>query len=144
MPGRGGKTLFLKDSRRRRYYLLSLAGIYRADIAKFRRLVKAKKLAFARPEELAAILDLTPGSVSPFGLLNDSDHQVGFYLDKSLAEAEAVAFHPNINTATLVLQQADFRRFLELVRHPAHIVDIAISEKSTVGMGKKPRSIPGQ
>ncbi len=126
VPGMGGKSLFLKDSRHHRYYLLSLSGKRQANIKKFCRLINAKKLTFGRPDELEEKLGLTPGSVSPFGLINDKDNKVTFYLDKEMSTAEKVAFHPNINTATLVLNQTDFRRFFELVRHKINIVDIAI------------------
>jgi len=125
VPGMGGKTLFLKDSRNHRYYLLSLPGKRQADIKYFCRLIGAKKLTFARPDELKEKLGLTPGSVSPFGLINDQENKVEFYLDKQLAEADKVAFHPNINTATLVLKQTDFRRFFDLISHPINIVDIS-------------------
>ena len=126
VPGMGGKSLFLKDSRHHRYYLLSLSGKRQADIKKFCQLIGAKKLTFGRPDELEEKLDLTPGSVSPFGLMNDKNNEVSFYLDKEMSAAKKVAFHPNINTATLVLNQTDFRRFFKLVHHKINIVDIAI------------------
>ncbi len=125
IPGTTGKSLFLKDSSHHQYFLLSLAGLYRADIKKFRRLTEAKKFTFARDDELAEILGVQPGSVSPFGLLNDKNRQVQFYLDQSLATAKKVGFHPNINTATLLLRQDDFRRFLKIIHQPLRIVDIA-------------------
>jgi Ala-tRNA(Pro) deacylase len=63
-------------------------------------------------------LGLTPGAVSPFGLINDPDHLVTVAIDRALRDAPSVAFHPNVNTATLVLDGADFRRYLEAVGHP--------------------------
>jgi Ala-tRNA(Pro) deacylase len=57
-------------------------------------------------------LRLTPGSVSPFGLIHDRDRQVGVVIDRDLKAASRVAFHPNINTVTLSISFADFERFL--------------------------------
>jgi Ala-tRNA(Pro) deacylase len=53
-----------------------------------------------------------PGSVSPFGLINDRDHSVRVVIDRDLKSAERLSFHPNINTVTLTVSGADFSRFL--------------------------------
>ena len=58
---------------------------------------------------------MAPGSVSPFGLINDADHSVRVVIDRDLRSAVLISFHPNINTATVVLSCADFQRFLELL-----------------------------
>ena len=58
-------------------------------------------------------LGVTPGSVSPFGLLNDRDHAVRVVIDRDLTTADRVSFHPNINTATLTIARTDFEKFLE-------------------------------
>ena len=58
-------------------------------------------------------LGLTPGSVSPFGLINDHARGVRVFLDRDIKTARRVSFHPNVNTATLVLAREDFFRFLE-------------------------------
>jgi len=71
------------------------------------------KLSFASPERLMTHLGLTPGSVSPFGLINDQAHAVRVVLDRDLKSAERVSFHPNINTSTYVVSARDFGRFLE-------------------------------
>ena len=69
-------------------------------------------------------LGVTPGSVSPFGLINDAEHQVRVYLDRDLKSATRISFHPNINTATWVLSFADFERFLSTVGNPVRYVDV--------------------
>jgi Ala-tRNA(Pro) deacylase len=56
---------------------------------------------------------LTPGSVSPFGLLHPGARDVRVVLDADLRQAEKVAFHPNVNTATIVLAWTDFEKFLQ-------------------------------
>ena len=58
-------------------------------------------------------LGLTPGSVSPFGLINDPSHAVRVVIDRDLKSAVRLSFHPNINTATLTIAAADFQKFLD-------------------------------
>ena len=71
------------------------------------------RLSFASPDRLQRFLGLTPGSVSPFGLLHPGARDVMVVLDADLATAERLGFHPNVNTATITLSAADFLRFLE-------------------------------
>ena len=69
-------------------------------------------------------LGLTPGSVSPFGLLNDPGRQVRVFLDQDLQGAERLTFHPNDNTATLAISGDDFERFLGHVGHAVRFIAI--------------------
>ena len=71
------------------------------------------KLSFASPERLMTHLGLTPGSVSPFGLINDREHGVCVVLDRDFQSATRLAFHPNINTLTFTIATADFKTFLD-------------------------------
>ena len=77
-----------------------------------------------QPERLKAHLGLTPGSVSPFGLINDTAHTVRVVLDRDLKTASRVSFHPNINTRTYVIANDDFMRFLAATDHPVQYVTI--------------------
>ena len=70
-------------------------------------------------------LGVTPGSVSPFGLIHDHAHHVRVYLDRELKTAPRISFHPNINTATLVLTFGDFERFLSASENPVRYVDVS-------------------
>ena len=70
------------------------------------------RLSFGSPERLMSNLGLTPGSVSPFGLLNDARRGVIVIVDEDLRRAERLIFHPNINTASLTITREDFERFL--------------------------------
>ena len=69
-------------------------------------------------------LGLTPGSVSPFGLINDHDHAVRVVLDRDFQAAARLAFHPNINTATFTLSAADFKKFLDACGNTVQHVSI--------------------
>ncbi|MCL4847982.1 MAG: prolyl-tRNA synthetase associated domain-containing protein [Acidobacteria bacterium] len=106
------KNLFLRNKKGNRHYLVVAEHTRPVDLARLATLVGDDRLSFASPERLLAHLGLTPGSVSPFGLLNDVAGAVVVVVDAALREAARVAFHPNVNTATVVLSGADFVRFL--------------------------------
>jgi Ala-tRNA(Pro) deacylase len=116
------KNLFLRNQKGNRHYLVVLLASKRADLRAVADQIGDGKLSFASPERLMTHLGLTPGSVSPFGLINDVDHAVRVVLDRELQAAARVAFHPNINTATLTLTAADFMRFLDVCGNPVQSV----------------------
>jgi Ala-tRNA(Pro) deacylase len=107
------KNLFLRNQKGDRHYLVVLKHSKKADLRAVADQIGDGKLSFASPERLAKYLGITPGSVSPFGLMNDRDHAVRVVLDRDLKSAERLSFHPNINTVTLVVSAADFARFLD-------------------------------
>ena len=82
------------------------------DLEEFQRRHGTRRLSFASPEELLRLLDLTPGSVTPLGLLNDRDHAVRFCLDRDF-DGGRIGVHPNDNTATVWLS---VRALLALLR----------------------------
>ena len=106
------KNLFLRNQKGTRHYLIIAAHTKRADLRRIADQIGDGKLSFASPERLMTHLGVTPGSVSPFGLINDREHHVRVVIDRDLKAAERVSFHPNINTVTLTLARADFDRFL--------------------------------
>ena len=107
------KNLFLRNQKGDRHYLVVLKHSKKADLRAVADQIGDGKLSFASPERLMKHLGLTPGSVSPFGLIHDRDHAVRVVLDRDLKSAERLSFHPNINTVTLVVSAADFSRFLQ-------------------------------
>jgi Ala-tRNA(Pro) deacylase len=106
------KNLFMRNQKGNRHYLVILRHPKRADLRSIADQIGDGKLSFASPERLMTHLGLTPGSVSPFGLINDRNHEVRVVMDRDVKTAERVSFHPNINTVTLTLARADFERFL--------------------------------
>src|ERR1700741_3387927 len=98
------KNLFLRNQKGDRHYLVILTHSKRADLRQVAVQIGDGKLSFASPDRLMTYLRITPGSVSPFGLLNDPDHRVRVFIDADLKQAERITFHPNVNTATLVLR----------------------------------------
>jgi Ala-tRNA(Pro) deacylase len=112
------KNLFLRNKKGDRHVLVVAAHSTAVDIAALAARIGEARLSFASPERLAAHLGLTPGAVSPFGLINDASRSVAVLLDGSLRMAARVGFHPNVNTATIVLTFADFERFLAVRGNP--------------------------
>lgn len=119
-PEWDAKNLFVRDDKKQFYALITVKGDKRVDLKAFRRQHGLRNLSLASAEELMAYMQLTPGSVTPLGLLNDSQHRVHFYVDAELAET-GISMHPNENTATLWMQTADLIR---LLREHGNEVDI--------------------
>ena len=106
------KNLFLRNKKGTTHYLV-VAGYRKAvDMRLLTQTLGEDRLSFASPERLMTHLGLTAGSVSPFGLINDEKRAVRVVIDSDLESATRVGFHPNTNTATLVIGWSDFRRFL--------------------------------
>lgn len=118
------KNLFLTNKKGDAFYLLVVEGETRVDLKKITHFLHETKLSFASPELLFKYLELTPGSVSPFGLINDGNKTVTVLIDKNLMENNKIGFHPNSNTATLVLTTADFKRFLDWTGNRVFFVEV--------------------
>jgi Ala-tRNA(Pro) deacylase len=112
IPGVQCKNLFLRNKKGDRHYLVVVEIGKRVDLKDLVRTVADDRLSFGSAERLMAELGLTPGSVSPFGLINDADGSVRVLIDQDLKGAERLIFHPNINTASVVLSWRDLERFL--------------------------------
>ena len=116
------KNLFLRNKKGTRHYLIVALHTTPVDLRALAARVGDDRLSFGSADRLARYLGLTPGAVSPFGLLNDSAHEVRVIVDASLREAPRVGFHPNVNTATIVVSERDFERFLEWTGNPVQFV----------------------
>jgi Ala-tRNA(Pro) deacylase len=107
------KNLFLRNKKGDRHYLVILAITKRADLQQLVKVIGDDRLSFGSPDRLKAALNLAPGSVSPFGLIHDHAHAVRVIVDEDLRSADKLIFHPNINTASVVISGLDFVRFLD-------------------------------
>ncbi len=107
------KNIFFRNHKGNRHYLVILEHLRQLDIHDLEKRLRQGKLTFASDARLKKYLGLEPGSVSPFGLINDKDNHVHLFIDEKLKECERLAFHPNVNTASLVISKSDFLRFLE-------------------------------
>lgn len=116
LDGMHCKNLFLRDHKGRRHYLVVADAHKKVDLKKLNDLLN-DRLSFASPKRMMKYLGLSPGSVSPFGLINDKESEVFLILDKKIETADSVNFHPNLNTATLTLSQNAFRKYLESLKN---------------------------
>ena len=124
LKGGHSKNLFLRNKKGSQHYLVVAESHRPVDLKKVRRLLGESNLSFASPQRLMTHLGLTPGSVSPFGLLHDTQRHVQVLLDGALMEHDSLNFHPNVNTATLTLSTAGFRRFLAHLGHRVREVEL--------------------
>lgn len=128
LPGAHTKNLFLKD-KKGRLWLISARQDTAVDLKRADRVIGSARLSFGNEVLLKEVLGLTPGSVTAFGLINDTGHQVTFVLDRRLWEAEVVNFHPLLNTATTGMDRATFRAFLNRIGVKPMVVDFEAMER---------------
>lgn len=117
VPGLACKNLFLRDQKKRRYFLVILPAEKMTDLLELGESLGERKLSFVNPKTLKEKLGVEPGAVSPFGLLNNSAGDVEVFVDREVMEAGVVHFHPNRNTASLELTGESFKEFLKGVRN---------------------------
>ncbi|HRX95936.1 MAG TPA: prolyl-tRNA synthetase associated domain-containing protein [Bacteroidales bacterium] len=109
------KNIFFRNHKGNRHYLVVLEHTQDLDIHDLEKRLKQGKLTFASPQRMMKYLGITPGSVSPFALINDKENQVHVFFDENLKNSEKISFHPCINTASLVVQFSDFEKFMHWV-----------------------------
>jgi Ala-tRNA(Pro) deacylase len=108
------KNLFLRTNNRKHYFLYVLMEDDRFNEKSFRQSVGTSRLSFASPDELSAKLNVEPGMVSPFNLLNDTTHQIPLIVSQQvLLDNELIGVHPNDNTQTVILKTADLLNLLK-------------------------------
>lgn len=117
------KNLFVRNDKKRDYYLITVKGSKRIDLKEFRRNNGLRPLTFASEDDLLGIMKLSPGSVTPLGLLNDSERKVKFYLDAELSGG-MMGVHPNDNTATVYLKAVDVMRLIGEHGNETEIVEL--------------------
>lgn len=96
------KNLFLRDDKKRAYYIISIEGSAKADLKELRSLLSSRPLSFASEEDLQKLLKLSKGEVTPFGALNDEEHKVIVRISQFF-KGGIIGVHPNTNTATVFL-----------------------------------------
>jgi Ala-tRNA(Pro) deacylase len=118
------KNIFFRNHKGNRHYLVILEHLRQLDIHDLEKLLHQGKLTFASDERLKKYLGVEPGSVSPFGLINDRERHVHLFIDEKLSESERLAFHPNVNTASIVVSKSDFLKFLEYTGNPYEFIKL--------------------
>jgi Ala-tRNA(Pro) deacylase len=106
------KNIFFRNHKGDRHYLVILEHLRQLNIHDLEKRLGQGKLSFASDVRLKKYLGIEPGSVSPFGLINDTENHVHLFIDEKLKDSGRLTFHPNINTASLVISNTDFLKFL--------------------------------
>ena len=117
LPGAHCKSLFLRN-KKGRMWLVTCRADRKVDLRRLAESLGAGRLGFASPERLARYLGVTPGAVSPFGVINDVDGEVTVVFERSLLDEEPINLHPLDNTMTTAIGRGDLLRFLDAVGHP--------------------------
>lgn len=121
-PERDAKNLFVRDDKKRNYYLITVRGDKRVDLKQFRRDNGTRALSFASAEDLMGIMGLIPGAVTPLGLLNDAERRVTLFMDSDFLDGSGlIGVHPNDNTATVWLRAKDL---VEILRQHGSTVNV--------------------
>lgn len=120
LNGYGVKNLFLKN--KHGYYLVLIPEDEKANIKKIEKQIGEKNLSFANQQDLKEILNLSPGSVTPFGIINDIDNKVIIVIDENLKNKK-VLFHPNVNIKTVKIDYLDLIKFIKNQNHKYIILE---------------------
>ena len=107
------KNIFFRNHKGNKHYLVVLDHRQALNIKDLEQRLKQGKLSFASEKRMDKYLGLKPGSVSPFGLINDKDNHVHIFFDKNLLQAKSISFHPNLNTASLIIPMEGFHKYME-------------------------------
>ncbi|GKU24978.1 prolyl-tRNA synthetase associated domain-containing protein [Clostridium folliculivorans] len=118
------KNLFLRNRKGDIHYLVVLDETKQVDLKSLAKQIGSSSLSFASVERLFKYLGLKPGSVSPFGIINDTESEVVVLIDRDITNAEIVSFYPNINTVTIGVSYLDFEKFIKWKKNQILYVDI--------------------
>lgn len=118
------KNLFFRNHKGNRHYLVVLDCERDLDIHDLEKRLHQGKLSFASPQRMEKYLGLQPGSVSPFGLINDTENHVHLFLDTNLQQQDSLSFHPNDNHATVVIAFKEFMRYLDVVGNSFEFIEL--------------------
>ena len=124
-PEYDAKNLFVRDDKKRNYYLITVKGDKRVNLKEFRKNNNTRPLSFASAEDLMEKMNLIPGAVTPLGLLNDAECKVTLFLDKEFVDDKGlIGVHPNDNTATVWLKVSDLMKIIQQHGNTVNVVQI--------------------
>lgn len=119
------KNLLLCNRQQTDFYLLMMPGEKSFRTSEFSKLMGTSRLSFAPGEFMEALLDITPGSLSVLGLMNDKENKVQLVIDRDVLDSESFGCHPCVNTSSLLLRTADLmEKLLPAMHHEAVIVSL--------------------
>jgi len=118
------KNLFFRNHKGNKHYLVILDCEQNLAIHDIEKRLKQGKLTFASEKRMQQYLGLSPGSVSPFGLIYDTTSNVHIFLDINFKKASHISFHPNQNTASLIISFNDFLRYLDFTGNAYEFIEL--------------------
>ena len=124
IPGVRTKTVLMRNKKKTRFFMLIMDGSKRMDMSHFKDLVGDRQLKMASADDLQEKLGLQPGVVSPFGLLNNTDHDVEVFVDQEIANEERMSFHPNSNERTVFIKSPALYAFLKDLGYSIHFENL--------------------
>ena len=116
------KNLFLRDDKKRCYYLVSVRNDRHVDLKALRHIIGSRPLSFASEDDLHSILGLGRGEVTPFGLLNDTEHRAAYILDSFFSDG-IIGIHPNDNTETVFIPAAELLSIMKENGTESSVID---------------------
>ena len=119
IPGVRTKTLFLTNKKKRNFYLVIMDDAKRLNMDKFKEIAGEKQIKMASEKSLFEKMGLPSRVVSPFGLLNNADHDIQVYFDKEIVDEDRMSFHPNTNEKTIFIKTEDLFKFLKNLGYEA-------------------------
>lgn len=123
IPGGHTKNLFLKDAKDRLFLFVAHAHTS-VDLKALPKEIGSARLSFGKPELLMEVLGVSPGSVTAFAVMNESEGRVQVIVDEALMRFEAINCHPLTNTATTTIARDDLLAFLNACAHPPRVLSI--------------------
>lgn len=118
------KTMFLTNKRKRNFYLVIIDDAKRLDMDVFKEIVEENRIKMASAETLNDKMMLLPGTVSPFGLLNNRDKDIQVYFDQEIVSEERMCFHPNTNEKTIFVNTEDLFTFLKAIGYEPQVIEL--------------------
>lgn len=118
------KTMFLTNKKKRNFYLVIIDDAKRLDMDVFKEIVEENRIKMASAETLNDKMMLLPGTVSPFGLLNNRDKDIQVYFDQEIVSEERMCFHPNTNEKTIFVNTKDLFTFLKEIGYEPHVIKL--------------------
>lgn len=118
------KNLFFRNHKGNKHYLVILEHSQNLRIKDLEGRLKQGKISFASEQRLMKYLGLTPGSVTPFGLINDLENHAHVFLDENLKKYDKISFHPNINNASIVVSLDDFLKYMNWVGNSFEFLEL--------------------
>ena len=118
------KTMFLTNKKKTQYYLLVMDDRKRLNMEAFGAAAGVGRVRMASSDSLYEKMSLIPGIVSPFGLLNNKDHDISIFIDREIMSEERMSFHPNTNEKTIFLATQDLIRYIESLGYAVNVVEL--------------------